>query len=171
MVNKIGDSVCVLGIKNADRTLSLIHAKDRGDFDESDITEHKVQIVGSHQMREGQFICLVDWDPHSYFSFKIRDQHVKAYDVDRKFLNNKGAYINNAMIWVTPPAMVKQQIHSRDPGGSWCMICPKFIQYAEPNLNNGAFVCRSCRLTKMYKVRPYLRSVNIDPNDVDWIKA
>ena len=171
MVYKIGDNVRIICLTNNDMSLELIEAKERHSFTKKEVTEHATQIVGVHQMNDSNIICLCDFDPHSYFSFKIRDRQIKSHDVDDKFLNCKAAYINPPMIWVQPSIAATPQVNSHEPGGEWCAVCPKFIQYAAPNLPNNDFVCRSCRLTKMYKVNPYLRENKIDPSLVDWIKA
>ena len=78
------------------------------------------------------------------------------------------AVIEAHMIWELPTKVVTQ-IHSSDPGGCSCVICRNFIQYADPNLPNGGFVCRQCRQTKMYMIRPYLENNNIEAENVDWI--
>jgi len=144
---KVDDRVTVLCLKDSDGCLDLILATDRDSHTAANIAEHSVQIVGIHQMNADNFICLIGFDPHSYFSWKISDYHIKSHNIDTKFLNHKAAYIVPGMIWVPKPAMVAGQLHLSGPGGQWCAICPKFIQYAESNLPNGDFICRSCRIT------------------------
>ncbi len=169
-MNKIGDIVCVLCLQQSDRTQVLLPAQRRSSFNAIDITEHSAQIIGIHQMDSDNMICLCDFNPHSYFSFKVSSYQAKSHNVDDKFLDHKAAFINARMIWVAKSAAVVPQVHLSTPGGCWCVICPKFIQYAESNMPNGCFVCRSCRQTRMYRVEPYLKKNNIDQADVDWIK-
>ena len=54
------------------------------------------------------------------------------------------------------------QIRSFEPGGSPCIICNNFIQYAENNLPNDTFACRPCRVSRGYKIISYLKSVGIN---------
>lgn len=171
MTNKIGDSVRILCLTHSDMSLELIQAQDRKNFTEKEVTEHVVKIVGVHQTNAKNIICLCDFDPHSYFSFKIGDRQVKSHDVDVKFLNYKAAFIHPLMIWAAQPGMVTAQINLSGPGGERCAVCPRYTQYVVPNLPDGSFICRSCRLTKMYKVSSYLRANNINSADVDWIKV
>jgi hypothetical protein len=161
---KIGDVVTVLYIQNSDLSLQLIPAAQRNDHE--GLLEHKVQIVG---LDNRHFIILCSFDPHSYFSQKIDDDDIIDYNISLKFLGQMAAVIDENFIW-EPAIKTSAQIHSNDPGGCGCVICHNFIQYADPNLPNGGFVCRTCRQTRTYMVRPYLEKNGIEAETVGWIK-
>jgi len=159
MQYNIGDRVTILAIKNSNGSLDLLFVMERDEHE--GVQEHNCLIVGIDPNDSDDIIILCDFDPHSYFSFKIDLDIMSSHNIHSKFLNNKAAHIRPAMIWKDQPKETIQ-IHNLDPGGMACAICNNFVQYAAENLPNGVFICWNCKQTKNYLVRSFLKQNDID---------
>ena len=91
------------------------------------------------------------------FAFFIGQSTVDTYHIGKE-------WIYKAALWVKEDYLYKSESIQlyKASAGMQCAICIDYIPYTEPNVANGAFICRSCRLTRKYKVLPYLRQHNVD---------
>ena len=161
MTIKIGDTIRIKIHKPTNGWLSLVvknHPYSSPPPD-NDCFYAEVQVCGKHQMNRGDYIALVDFDPHSYFSFTIEEYHQKGYDVSDKFLGMKGCYISDGHLWPKQTVAAAPQVKLATPGGCHCKLCKNFTQYAAINRDDGTFVCRKCRTTKgwMLKCKPLVK--------------
>jgi len=148
MSYKVGDFVRLKIEKDSNGWLKLVANNQRYPPDELQCFYVKAQICGCYQMSSNDYIVLCDFDPHSYFSFKIDVWHQKGYDVADACLGMRGAFISKDHVWPILQPKPVQQVVLHEPGGTHCKLCKKFIQYAGANRDDGSFVCRRCVQSK-----------------------
>jgi len=149
----IGNKVRLKVEKKSNGWLRLIEKGERYPPDEIDCFFKYAEICGIYQMRTKDLVVIIDFDPHSLFSFQIETWHQKGYDIADKWVGSKGAYINHDHIWPTGASAPAQQVRLNAPGGMACKLCKKFIQYAGVNRDDGTFACKKCRETKGYLLK------------------
>jgi hypothetical protein len=106
---------------------AVIVSKDE-DYDEI----HSFVIIA--QCEEGYHLYV----PHYFFlkNSSVLDRHrAKALKIDKRYLGENIAYINDKMI---------ASVESRQDGMN-CAICGDFYQYATCNQEDGSMVCFSCK--------------------------
>lgn len=147
---KIGDLITVSIASTPFGWLRQITAEEEDVFKYT--TRHKVEIVGK-DFSDEEFICLCDFDPHSYFAHEIVDYHLQVYDVAKYHLGKRCCYVYPNMIIEKKDTKPAPQLKLKDPGGMACKICNKFIQYAGPNRDDLTFVCYNCRCSRAWKLK------------------